>query len=48
MRSALRKRPDGLACAAAAPFPAPARLGRERTRATAPAYTSLLSAGSGR
>lgn len=48
MRPALRKRPDCLACAAAALLPAPARLGRERTRATAPTRTSRLSAGSGR
>lgn len=47
MRSALRKRPDGLACAAAALFPASTRLGREPAPATVPARTSRLSAGSG-
>lgn len=48
MRSALRKRPDGLACAAAAHFPAPARLGCEHVPATMPTHTSRLPAGSGR
>ncbi|CAM5572616.1 putative protein OS=Streptomyces aurantiogriseus OX=66870 GN=GCM10010251_59690 PE=4 SV=1 [Streptomyces aurantiogriseus] len=48
MRSALRKRPDSLACAAAALFPASPRPGREYAKATMPTRDSRLSAGSGR
>jgi hypothetical protein len=48
MRSALRKRPDGLTCAAAAHLPASTRLGPEQATATVPARISRLSAGSGR
>ncbi|NGO46206.1 hypothetical protein [Streptomyces ureilyticus] len=48
MRSALRKRPDGPACAAAALPPASARPGREHAPATVQAHASDVSAGSGR
>ncbi|MDX2819925.1 hypothetical protein PV416_02260 [Streptomyces ipomoeae] len=48
MRSALRKRPDSRARAAAALGPASSRLARMHARATVPARTSRLSAGSGR
>ncbi|MDX2823130.1 hypothetical protein PV416_18955 [Streptomyces ipomoeae] len=48
MRSALRKRPDGRACAAAALYPVSPGIERERIPATVPTRTSRLSAGSGR
>ncbi|MBC2901093.1 hypothetical protein [Streptomyces cupreus] len=48
MRSALRKRPDGLTCAAAALVPASPRLGHEHALATMLTHASHLSVGSGR
>jgi hypothetical protein len=48
MRSALRKRPDGLTCAAAPLVPASPRLGHEHALATMPARACRLSVGSGR
>ncbi|MFF7899662.1 hypothetical protein ACIP4X_29550 [Streptomyces sp. NPDC088817] len=47
MRSALRKRPNGLACAAAARFPASTHR-REHVPAAGPTQPSHLTVGSGR
>jgi hypothetical protein len=48
MRSALRKRPNGLACAAAAHFPASTHRRREHVPAPGPARHFHLMVGSGR
>ncbi len=48
MRSALRKRPNGLACAAAAHFPASTRRRREHGPAAGPARHFHPTVGSGR
>lgn len=48
MRSALRKRPNGLARPAAARFPAAARRRREHVPAAGPARPSRPTTGSGR
>ncbi|WP_158073039.1 hypothetical protein [Streptomyces kebangsaanensis] len=48
MRSALRKRPNGLACAAAAHFPASTRLRREHVPAAGLMQPSHPTIGSGR
>ncbi|WP_181810983.1 hypothetical protein [Streptomyces ipomoeae] len=48
MRSALRKRPDSRACAAAALGPASLRLAREHASTTLPARASHLPFRSGR
>lgn len=48
MRSALRKRPNGLACAAAAHLPASTRRRCEHVPAAGPARRFHLMAGSGR
>lgn len=48
MRSALRKRPDSRACAAAAPVPASPRFARKHAWATVSARASRQPFGSGR
>ncbi|MGW0708951.1 hypothetical protein ACWD4G_23880 [Streptomyces sp. NPDC002643] len=48
MRSALRKRPDSRACAAAAPVPASPRVAPEHAQATVPTRASHLPFKSGR